>query len=205
MVKTIFWDFDGVIMNSMPIRNKGFELVLKDYPSTEVAQLMTYHLSNGGLSRYVKFRYFFEKIRREINVTEDKILRYASMFSKVMLKELKNPDLLIDDSLAFIKSNYGRYDMHIVSGSDQTELRQICSSIGIDQYFSTINGSPASKTEILKELLNRFEYQTQNCVLVGDSINDLSAAKSFGIHFIGYNNPALLSLSDSYLESFREF
>ena len=31
-IETIFWDFDGVIMDSMKVRDEGFEIVLKDYP-----------------------------------------------------------------------------------------------------------------------------------------------------------------------------
>ena len=29
LYKTILWDFDGVIMDSMPVRDKGFEIVLE--------------------------------------------------------------------------------------------------------------------------------------------------------------------------------
>lgn len=78
--KNIFWDFDGVLMDSMPVRNKGFELVLKDYPEEQVQELMAFHLKNGGLSRYVKFRYFFEEIRKE-TISEDEVSIWASKFS----------------------------------------------------------------------------------------------------------------------------
>lgn len=58
-IEIIFWDFDGVIMDSMKVRDEGFKIVLKDYPSDQVEKLMEFHRNNGGLSRYVKFRYFF--------------------------------------------------------------------------------------------------------------------------------------------------
>ncbi len=62
--EVIFWDFDGVIIDSEKVRTAGFEKVLRDYPKEEVEQLIQYHKKNGGLSRYVKFRYFFEEIRK---------------------------------------------------------------------------------------------------------------------------------------------
>ena len=62
-MKIIFWDFDGVILNSNKVRDSGFEIVLKDFPKNQVELLLNYHRQNGGLSRYVKFRYFFEVIR----------------------------------------------------------------------------------------------------------------------------------------------
>lgn len=42
--KNILWDFDGVLMDSMPVRNKGFELVLKEFPNKQVQDLMQFHL-----------------------------------------------------------------------------------------------------------------------------------------------------------------
>ncbi len=77
--KTILWDFDGVIMDSMPVRDKGFEIVLKNYPQEQVALLMEYHRNNGGLSRYNKFRYFFEEILKE-TITESEIKVFAEEF-----------------------------------------------------------------------------------------------------------------------------
>jgi 5'-3' exonuclease len=70
--KIILWDFDGVIMDSNAVRDLGFERVLADYPKDSVAELMKFHHQNGGLSRYVKFRYFFEKVLKE-EITEEKI------------------------------------------------------------------------------------------------------------------------------------
>ena len=101
-MKIIFWDFDGVILNSNKVRDSGFEIVLKDFPKNQVELLLNYHRQNGGLSRYVKFRYFFEVIREE-KVSKEKIRTYAQLFSDIMLNQLKNKDLLIKDSLKFIK------------------------------------------------------------------------------------------------------
>jgi beta-phosphoglucomutase-like phosphatase (HAD superfamily) len=40
MIKIIFWDFDGVILNSNEVRDNGFETVLKDFPTEQVEQLL---------------------------------------------------------------------------------------------------------------------------------------------------------------------
>ena len=31
MIKTILWDFDGVILDSIKVRDWGFEQIFKDY------------------------------------------------------------------------------------------------------------------------------------------------------------------------------
>lgn len=184
--KIIFWDFDGVILNSNKVRDSGFRLVLKGFPKNQVELLLKYHKENGGLSRYVKFRYFFEVIRNE-KISKDKIRNYSQSFSDIMLNKLKNKDLLIQDSLRFIKNKKDKYIMHIVSGSDGDELNLLCQSLGIDVFFKSINGSPTPKNELVKNILNKYNYSANQCILIGDSVNDYDAAIKNNINFLGYN------------------
>jgi phosphoglycolate phosphatase-like HAD superfamily hydrolase len=199
--KNILWDFDGVIMDSMPVRDKGFEIVLQKYPQEQVSLLMDYHRKNGGLSRYHKFRYFFEEIRKE-SITEDEIQILAEEFSSVMLKNLLDESLLIQDSVRFIKENYTKYNMHVVSGSDGNELRYICETLGLSKYFISIHGSPTPKKELVEKLLADRKYRKGETCLIGDSYNDLEAAEVNEIIFIGYNNKKLLERTVRYITSF---
>jgi len=186
-IQTLFWDFDGVVMDSNAVRDRGFEEVLNGYPKNEVDALMTFHQDNGGLSRYVKFRYFFEDIRGE-SITEAQVKIWAEKFSKIMMELLIKPDLLIQETLNFIKANAHNFNMHIVSGSDQTELRHICKSLDIAHYFNSIHGSPTPKNNLVATLLDKHNYNKSSCLLIGDSKNDFEAAKVNGIYFMGYGN-----------------
>ncbi|MHA7101789.1 HAD family hydrolase [Roseivirga pacifica] len=200
--KVILWDFDGVILDSMAIRDQGFVEVLKEYPEVQVNELLAYHRKNGGLSRYVKFRYFFEEIRGE-EISNDSVNGLAEQFSNVMKSLLINPSLLISDSLNFIVENARRYKMHIVSGSDGNELRYLCEQLNIDQYFLTIDGSPTPKKQLVKSVLSQFGYAQKDCVLIGDSINDFEAAESNSVDFMGFNNSNLMDMGTSYIKSFK--
>lgn len=193
-IETIFWDFDGVILDSNTVRDKGFELVLANYPKNHVEALLQYHRKNGGLSRYHKFRYFFEEIRKE-EVTEKQVNKLAQQFSRIMLQELTNPSLLIEETLAFIKSNHKRYIMHIVSGSDQTELRMLCEELDIAKYFLSIHGSPTPKVEWVAKILDQNQYDIAKTILIGDSINDYEAAVKNEIWFRGYGNEKVEKLT----------
>ncbi len=199
--KNILWDFDGVIMDSMAIRDKGFEVVLKDHSPEDVQRLMEYHRNNGGLSRYVKFRYFFEEVKKQ-RISEEEVNDYARKFSEVMLKNLVDAQLLIKDALLFIEKNHPSFNMHIVSGSDQAELRHICRKLEIDKYFNSIHGSPTPKKKLVKDLLLENAYSTEETILIGDSINDYEAAVENGISFYGYNNLKLKETSSNYIEKF---
>lgn len=188
-------------MDSMPVRDKGFEVVLDKYPREEIDQLMKFHRENGGLSRYVKFRYFFEEIKKQ-EVSEEEVQKYADLFSEVMLKHLIDESLLIADAIEFTRKNHPRYPMHVVSGSDQEELRHICRELGIENYFISIHGSPIPKKQLVKDLLGSNGYDPVETILIGDSINDYDAARVNGITFYGYNNPEIRKVSNNYIEKF---
>lgn len=188
--KVIFWDFDGVLMDSNAVRDYGFEKVLFAYPTDEVDKLLDFHRQNGGLSRYVKFRYFFEQIRKE-QISEKEVNAWAELFSIQMKKLLSDESLLIQETINFVKENYEKYPMHIVSGSDGKELNYLCEKINIHKYFLSISGSPTPKTELLNEVLSKYHYNREDCFLIGDSTNDYEAATANKIGFYGYNNPSL--------------
>jgi phosphoglycolate phosphatase-like HAD superfamily hydrolase len=184
-IKVIFWDFDGVLMDSNPIRELGFERVLSEFPKEQVGKLLAFHRENGGLSRYVKFRYFFEEIRKE-PITNEEILIWSERFSSIMKELLINPKLLVDESLNFVRENQGKYIMHITSGSDQNELRYLCSCLGIDHLFKSVHGSPKPKNEWIRELIDAEGYSVDECILIGDSDNDRDAAMNNNIYYVDF-------------------
>lgn len=200
--RALLWDFDGVLMDSMPVRDEGFRKVLKDYPAEQVASLMAFHQKNGGLSRYVKFRYFFEEVRKEA-ITDEQVLALAADFSKIMMELLIDARLLINDSLDFVKANYNTIPMHIVSGSDGRELNEICQRLDIAKYFVSIHGSPTPKKQLVSTLLEENRYVREQVALIGDSINDYDAAVVNNIDFIGYNNISLAEKHPYYLSQFK--
>jgi len=188
--KVIFWDFDGVLMDSNSVRDKGFVKVLSKFPENEISELLKFHRYNGGLSRYVKFRYFFENIRKEI-VTEELIQQYAKNFSDIMMDNLVDTNLLIKETLCFVKNNHQEYQMHIVSGSDGNELRFLCRKLTIDQYFLSIHGSPTPKKELITDLMKKHNYNKEECLMIGDSVNDWEAAEFNAIRFKAFGNSDL--------------
>lgn len=187
----------------MSVRDWGFKEIFKAFKKEDVEKLIEYHNLNGGLSRYVKIRYFYENILGK-SISEAEIFKYANNFSGLMKKELVNPTNLIEDSVAFIKENYKNYNFHIVSGSDQEELRFLCRELRIDYYFISIHGSPTPKNQLVKSLLNTYSYDINKTCLIGDSINDFEAANINNIKFFGYNNLELLKKSKEYIHSFKD-
>jgi len=203
MIKNIIWDFDGVILDSMPVREYGFRKIFEAYGDSFVEKLLAYHNQNGGLSRYVKIRYFFEELLGT-TISEDEVQVLANQFSLLMKKELTNKKYLIQESVAFIQKNYQNYHFHIASGSDEKELQYLCKELEIATYFLSINGSPIHKNDLVKTIIQNNGYTLKETILIGDSYNDYEAAKINGIDFYGYNNKDLQPFSTVYIENFKE-
>lgn len=199
---SILWDFDGVILDSMKVREEGFRAVLASFPASQIDALLSFHRKNGGLSRYVKFEYFLEKIIGG-EKDEEKVQQLAEEFSEIMRRSLTSKARLIEEVIDFIKKNKEVYHMHIVSGSDGDELRFLCDQLGISGYFESIHGSPTPKTELVSKLIEEKAYKPEETCLIGDSINDFEASSSNNIQFFGYNNLALKAAGFAYINSFK--
>jgi len=198
MIKNIIFDFDGVILDSVPVKTEAFRKLFQEYPKEITDKFIEFHLKNGGVSRYEKIRYFFEGLLNK-KINEEKILYFAKKYSELTKQELANEKYLIKDSIDFIKKNYKKYNMHIASGADENDLKYICDKLELTKYFVSINGSPTKKSEIIKSILESNDYKKSETVMIGDSINDFEAAKESGIEFYGYNNDNLIK--KTYLHS----
>ncbi|NVJ54149.1 MAG: HAD family hydrolase [Campylobacteraceae bacterium] len=203
MIKVIFFDFDGVILDSMPIRDYGFRKIFENYPNELVDKLISYHQSNGGLSRFHKIRYFYNELLKK-DISEERIEEYANKFSEIMKEQLTNKKYLISQTVNFIQKNYKNYNLHIVSGSEQNELRYLCEKLDVSKYFITIEGSPTPKNDLVKNRLKNESYNSNEAILIGDSINDYEAANINGLKFFGFNNIELKE-KDEYIDSFEKF
>lgn len=187
-------------MRSNEIRTEGFRSVLKKYPHEMVEELINFHDKNGGLSRYVKFRYFFSDIIKQ-PFKENDIVRLASQFSLVVKEKLMDEKLLIEESIKFIHLNQGLRH-YIASGSDEQELKEICTSVRISNFFIDIKGSPTDKSTNVADILKSEGLDKMDFCLIGDSINDLEAAENNGIDFFGFNNESLITMGKGYLVKF---
>ncbi|MBT5492509.1 HAD family hydrolase [bacterium] len=204
MTKTIFWDFDGVIIDSMAVRDIGFDLIAKQATNSQkiVDEFITYHRYNAGLSRFVKIKYLYEEMLHS-TITQQRIDELANEFSILMKEKLVDEKYLISQTVEFIEKNYQDYNFHIVSGSEEKELNFLCKELGLSKYFKTIEGSPTHKNDLVKDILEKYNYSSKESILIGDSMTDYNAARVNGIKFYGFNNKNLKELSFYYINSFK--
>lgn len=204
IIKNIIFDFDGVVLDSVRVKTSAFKKLFKDFPQDKVEQLLYYHQEHGGVSRYVKIKYFFEQIMKQI-ISDDKVILYSNKYSELTKDELSDSKYLIEDSHKFIVKNFKKYKMHIASGADENDLLHICEKLSLTKYFISIHGSPLLKENIISNILKNNNYDKKETCVIGDSVDDYESAVKNGVQFFGYNCYPNNILNFKILESMYEF
>jgi phosphoglycolate phosphatase-like HAD superfamily hydrolase len=177
---TLVFDCDGVVLDSNRVKTEAFRQAALPYGSELADMLVVYHVANGGVSRYVKFRYFLDEIVPKGLVGPDlgeMLASYAAVVRTGLM------ECAVADGLYELRSAYPKQRWLIVSGGDQAELREIFAARKLDGLFDGgIFGSPDTKDMILER-----EIYLRNIVspalLLGDSAYDWRAAQVAALDF----------------------
>tara|TARA_B100001029_G_C14938555_1_gene381846 strand:- start:36 stop:680 length:645 start_codon:yes stop_codon:yes gene_type:complete len=179
--KNIIFDFDGVVLDSVAIKNKVFSKTVSGYNKIIQKKFINFHLNNLGLSRYYKYEFLCRKLLK-LKTTQYLKKKLVDDYSKILNKEIKNTKYIKGIKKFIIKNK--EKNLFISSGTPQKELRKICSERKISKYFLKILGSPKTKYQHLKYLKNKYKFSKNNTVFFGDAVADFNAAKKYDLTFI---------------------
>jgi HAD superfamily hydrolase (TIGR01549 family) len=179
--KNIFFDFDGVIKESLIVKAEAFEELFWDYGVLFRKKVWAHHMNNGGLSRIDKIKLYMSWAGEDI--VNSKIDEFISQFEE-LVKDNVVKSAWVPGIEKFLKTKKDNQVFIIVSAAPQNELQEICGLIGISQFFSGIYGSPVSKTKAISYSINNYHMNLEDCVMVGDYGNDLVAASNNKITFV---------------------
>lgn len=203
-IKNIFFDFDGVILDSVDCKTRAFEDMYMQYGQEIANQVKKYHLENGGVSRFEKFRYWHKK-HLGIEITNEQLNNLSEDFSsRVVDQVVKSGE--IKGSLGFIKKNHQKYRFWIITGTPTTEMNQVADKIGITPYFIGIYGSPEKKKHWVDHLLKKHQLHPNETLFLGDATTDFEAAQCGKLHFVLREAPYNIDLfKDIQTPRFKTF
>jgi len=181
VIKAIIFDFDGVIVESAGLKTEAFREIFSAYPR-KIDEILRYHLINAGISRYVKFRYIYNRILK-LKLPNAKEIELGKRFSRIVFKKvLKAP--FVAGAREFLDRHKTHYQFFIASGTPEKELRNIASLRGLGSFFKGVYGSPKKKSNIINGIIREYEFEKNNVIYIGDAESDRIAARDAKIIFI---------------------
>lgn len=193
MTKAIIFDFDGVIIESFDIKTQAFRELFKIYPD-HVDEIVEYHQQNGGVSRFKKFEHIYRNILKK-SFDEAISKQLGDKFSELVVEEVKKCPY-VPGAFDFIRERSKNLRLFIASGTPEEELRSIMDARGLSGYFAGIYGSPATKSEIITQILKNEKLEREDVIFIGDTITDYREADKAKVPFLArindqLNNPLL--------------
>ena len=180
-VKAIFWDFDGVIKDSVEVKSDAFEQLFLPFGKKIAKRVREHHELNGGMSRFDKLPIYFDWISE--NPTVDLLNSYAEKFSLLVKQKVISSEW-VPGVLDYLKNNYGRQQFFLVTATPQQEIEEIISALKINHFFKKVVGSPVKKCDAIKRLLDKYKIDSEQSMMIGDSVSDYNAAVANKLSFV---------------------
>ena len=175
-IKAIVFDWDGVIVDSMPMIAKGIQ---------ETAASYGVHLSvDDVVAKYIQPKEeFYKSIGIEIKDMEKLTARHLSNLNKYSSKPR-----LFDDVISTLKQleNEG-LEFGVASHQEMSDVQNDIDIRGLREFFVAkyVLGGHRGKSEKLADLIARFGLAPNELLFVGDLPSDITAAKKVGAKSAG--------------------
>ena len=183
MKSSLFFDFDGVIVESLSAKTRAFRKIYEPYGVDIQNKVESHHLAHGGVSRFEKFKHYHQEFL-EKSLSETEVDNLAREFSQLVLEEVIK-SRFSPGIISFLEKAVSKnLKIWVISGTPTDELRVICKSLKIDHYFEGIYGSPESKDYWCKKIIDEYKLNEDEITFFGDAHADLEAANKNSLDFI---------------------
>ena len=166
----------------MDVKTRTYTLLFQDEGDDVVRQVVGFHLKNGGVSRFEKFRFYYSDILYR-SLSEESFQELCAQFSRLVIDEVVESSW-VDGAMEFLILNEKKYIFVIVSGTPECELREIVQRRDMDHFFHSVRGSPKYKVTLLGEVMDECKLRPKEMVFIGDAETDWSAVQKAGVHFL---------------------
>lgn len=180
--RLVFWDFDGVIKESVDVKAEAFRELFLPWGAAIAEQVVTHHLANGGMPRREKIEHALQQFAgvpphpAEIDALAE---RFGSLVRQKVVDAAWVPCVE-----TLLRENPCAQHYVLLTATPQQEIEWILGQLGIGRAFEAVFGSPVKKVDAMRQTIARFGLAAADAVLIGDSINDLEAAAACGVNFV---------------------
>jgi len=181
-VKTLIFDFDGVILESATIREDALVHIFAGISINEKDRILAIHRDNFGVQRKERIRIIYKTLESEDPTTEifDNLV---AGFGDFCVNALQNCSV-VPGIVNFLEV-FKHLPLYIVSTAPGTEISGVIEQRGLAHFFKGIYGAPQKKAELICGILKEETLNPQQALFIGDRMSDFYSAKAVGVEFLG--------------------
>jgi phosphoglycolate phosphatase-like HAD superfamily hydrolase len=182
----VFWDFDGVIKDSVAVKTRAFERLFSPFGDQVVSRVREHHERNGGMSRLEKFPLYLHWAKQDASPGE--VARYCGLFREAVCQSVIDSPW-VPGVREYLAAHYGSQFFVLITGTPQQEIEDIVHALGITAWFQEIYGAPSAKADVIRAVLGRPEHAGKSAIMIGDATADMQAAAANGVEFLLRRTP----------------
>jgi len=182
MITDIFFDFDGVLCESVAVKTEAFRQLYLPYGEDVANAVVSYHEAHGGVSRYDKIRYYHKNLL-QLDITDEEMQKWADRFSALVMAGVVGA-AEVPGTSQFLHNHKDDYRFYVITATPTDEIKDILQQKGWSVYFCGVYGSPEKKNYWAKHILETQHLNAGSTVFVGDALTDEQAADEAGLTFI---------------------
>jgi phosphoglycolate phosphatase-like HAD superfamily hydrolase len=201
--KCIFWDFDGVIKESVEVKAQAYEQLFRSHGEDIAVRVRSHHEAHAGVSRFEKVPRYLEWAGER--PTTERIQEYCRRFSQLAKQGVIDAPWVpgVEDLLR--KNPYNQVFV-LVTATPQEEIQEILVALNISSCFSEVYGAPLSKQDAIRVTLDRNQFDPNGCLVIGDARADWEASQANQVSFLLRRHETNRIVFNDYLgESVTDF
>lgn len=185
-MKSVIFDFDGTIADTLPIAIECAESVLGDMG-----------LTDAKINRYKNMT--VRQLINELNVPYHRIPKYVVLARSFIKQNISSIKVFKGLDKVIKKLHDEGYRLYIVSSNSVENINKILSNNELIQYFESIVGGVGvfGKTIALKSTIKKYKIDKTSCIYIGDEVRDIKASNKVGLPVIsvvwGFNGEKILN------------
>ncbi len=203
--KLLFWDFDGVIKDSIDVKTTAFVRLFEPYGRQVADRVRLHHEANGGMSRFDKIPIYLRWGGEE--PTPEKVQEYCDKFSNLVLQSVIDAPW-VPGVEEYLRNNSRQQIFVLVSATPQEEIEHILQALHLRGAFASVFGAPVSKKEAIHTALKHYNVSARECLMIGDALADLEAAQDNQVPFLlrrhSTNNKVFEQYTGNSVEDFTK-
>jgi len=179
--KFLFWDFDGVIKDSIEVKTQAFFQLFEAFGEVVTEKVCKHHEAHGGMSRFNKLPIYLRWAGLEPN--QSKVNEYCEQFSQRVLQGVIDAPW-VPGVERYLRNNSNQQTFLLVSATPQEELEHIIRVLDLSTCFAEVYGAPIHKQDVIGKILLERGLEARDCLMIGDAQADLDAAEANQVPFL---------------------